>query len=147
MAKVLDLIIAHMKKLFAILFLFLVFFSFTPPVFADWESLRGDHPCTELAGGGQGRVVTIDCIPPLFANIIYWLLVFSGTVALFFVIFGGIKYLTSGGDPKQTEGARKTIMWALVGLAFVLFSFAIVRIIAEQTGVGCITKFGFGQCV
>lgn len=91
-------------------------------------------------------VVTLNCVPILFANIIYWLLVFGGIVALFFIIFSGVKFLTSQGDPKQVEGARKTLTWAIAGLVLILLSFAIINVIADITWVNCITKFGFTNC-
>ncbi|KKQ73910.1 MAG: hypothetical protein US96_C0047G0001, partial [Candidatus Woesebacteria bacterium GW2011_GWB1_38_5b] len=69
------------------------------------------------------------------------------SVALFFVIFSGIKFLTSAGDPKKVEGARNTLIWALIGLTIIILSFAILNIISELTGVGCIKLFGFEQCL
>lgn len=90
-----------------------------------------------------GNVLTIDCIPIIVQNVIFWLLVFAGTAALILLLIGGIKFITSGGDPKQTEGARKTLTYAILGLILILLSFAIIRFIAQVTGVDCITKFGF----
>lgn len=90
-----------------------------------------------------GKVLTIDCLPIIIQNLVFWLLVFGGTVALIIVIIAGIKLITSGGDAKQVEGARKTLTFAIIGLVVILFSFAIMRFIAQVTGVGCITKFGF----
>lgn len=95
---------------------------------------------------GLGYILTLDCIPPLVANLILWALIFAGTVALIFIIFSGIKFITSGGDPKQTEGARKTLTFAIAGLVLILLSFAILRFIADITNLGCITKFGFTSC-
>lgn len=91
----------------------------------------------------KGDILTIDCLPIIIQNLVFWLLVFGGTVALIIVIIAGIKLITSGGDAKQVEGARKTLTFAIIGLVVILFSFAIMRFIAQVTGVGCITKFGF----
>lgn len=91
-------------------------------------------------------VASINCIPFIIQNVIFWLLVFAGTAALVLLIIGGIKFITSGGDPKQTEGARKTLTFAILGLVLILLSFAILRFIAQTTGLKCITKFGFSQC-
>lgn len=93
--------------------------------------------CKKVVDGNE--ILTFNCLPILIANIIYWLLVFAGSVALFFIIFSGIKFLTSQGDPKQVEGARKTLTWAIAGLALILLSFAIVNIIAGVTGVSLST--------
>ena len=91
-------------------------------------------------------VATLNCIPILFQNVINGALIFAGVVALFIVIFAGFKFINSGGDPKQVEGARSTLTFALAGLAVVLFSFFIVNLIAYITGAQCITLFGFGNC-
>lgn len=91
-------------------------------------------------------VATLDCIGPIVANVVFWLLVFAGIVALVLIIISGIKFITSGGDQKRVEGARKTLTYAIAGLVLILLSFAIVRFIAQTTGVGCITEFGFTNC-
>lgn len=140
-----------MKKFLLIFTAVTLFASLVSPVLAqNRRQLTGieGRNCLYNPGGDirETGVVTIDCILPLFANIIFWLLMLSGTVALFFIVFGGFKLLTSGGDPKNVEGARKTITWAIIGLVVVLLSFGIVSFIGETTGVACIREFGFSQC-
>jgi hypothetical protein len=88
----------------------------------------------------------LTCIFPVFQNIISAALGFAGVVALFFIILGGFKLLTSGGDPKQIDGARKTLFYAILGLVLVLLSFLIINIIAAVTGTDCIKMLGFNQC-
>ena len=60
-----------------------------------------------------------------------------------------MKFITSGGDPKQAEGARKTLTFAIIGLMVVVFSFAIVNLVAKTTGVGClkISSLSLTKCV
>lgn len=89
-------------------------------------------------------VATLACIPVLFTNIIDAAFLLSGTVAMFFIVVAGIKYITSGGDAKQAEGARKTLTYAIIGLVVVLLSFFIINVISAVTGNECIKKFGFG---
>ena len=107
-----------------------------------WQSLAGNDCVVDGAA-------TISCFPIIIGNVIYWLLILAGIVALAFIILSGFKFLTSGGDPKQAEGARKTLTYAVIGLVLVLLSFGIVRVIGQVTGVreNCITRFGFTQCV
>jgi hypothetical protein len=128
-----------MKKLLSITLLTLVAIAtFTSPAFAQ-ELLR-DNSCLY-----QG-IPTMNCIMPLFANAVYWLILLSGSVALFLIMYGGFRFLTSGGDPKNLDGARKTITWSVVGLIVIILSFMIVNVIADLTGVNCITRFGFTAC-
>ncbi len=56
---------------------------------------------------------------------------FVGILAVAFLIWGGIKYIISGGDESKTEEANKTIINALVGLGIVLLSGVIVNFVIE----------------
>ena len=69
-------------------------------------------------------------------NTINFLIPLSGIVAVIFLIWAGIKYITAGGDKEKIESAKNTIMYALIGLLLVAFSFAMVKLIASLTGVG-----------
>ena len=129
------------KKIFVLFSLITSYLFIALPAFAQ-TSLVG-HRC--LYKGTS--VVTLDCIPIIVGNIIFWLLVFAGIVALILIIISGFKFVTSGGEPKKAEGARKTLTYAVIGLFVILISFGIVAFIAQQTGVGCIRRFGFTQCV
>lgn len=60
-------------------------------------------------------------------NIINYALFFIGVIALVFVIYGGIMYITSGGDSDKTTKARNTIMYAVLGIIVVVISYVIVR--------------------
>lgn len=93
-----------------------------------------------------GEIVTLECATVLFQNVLFWALTFAGIIALILIIVGGIKYITSGGDAKAADGAKKTITWSLIGLVVIIMSFAVLNIIANITGVNCITKFDFTSC-
>ena len=82
---------------------------------------------------------TLACIFPLLATIIYWALFFVGAAAVIMIIIGGIRFITSGGDAKRVEGAKKTIAFAILGLVLVFTSFLIVNLIAQITGVACLS--------
>lgn len=91
-------------------------------------------------------VPTLECLPAVFTNVVHGALLFSGLVALIFIIVGGIKFIRSEGDPKQAESARHTVTYAVLGLFLVLLSFFILGIIAFITRQECITQFGFTNC-
>lgn len=95
----------------------------------------------------NGDVATLRCIPAVFGNVVDWAVALAGAVAVFFIVLSGIKFLTSGGDPKQVEGARKTLTYTIIGLLIVFLSFAIIKLVGTITGASCIAKpFGFGNC-
>ncbi len=91
-------------------------------------------------------VATLDCLKYAFSNVVDWAIALAGLTAVFFIIFAGFKFLTSGGDPKQVEGARKTLTYAIAGLIIVFLAFAIIKLIGTITGATCINTFGFNTC-
>lgn len=92
------------------------------------------------------NIPTLQCVIPLFQNIVFWAIALSGITAVIFIIFAGIKFITSRGDAKQVEGARKTLTFAIIGLILVLSAFLIIVLIGNITGVTCIQQFGFSTC-
>lgn len=74
-------------------------------------------------------------IGSLVRNLITLAMVIASIVAFGFLIFGGIMWITSGGDKSKTEQARNTITAALVGLIIVFGSWAIMQIIEAVFGV------------
>lgn len=108
-------------------------------MFEDWNKLISD--CVTKEG-----VATLKCLPAVFQNVITAAVAFAGLIALIFIILSGIKLIVSGDDPKQVEGARHTLTYAIAGLLLVLLSFFIINIIAYITGASCITVFGFNSC-
>ena len=62
-------------------------------------------------------------------------IIISGILVFVVLVWGGIEWLTSGGDKTKTENAKNRITAALVGLAIIASSWALVRIIAYFFGV------------
>lgn len=91
-------------------------------------------------------VATLSCIPIVFQNVVKWTFIFAAVVAVFFIIFSGLKFIRSGGQPKLVEDARNTLTYAIIGLIIVLLSFFIINVISDITNVPCIKQFGFGNC-
>lgn len=62
------------------------------------------------------------------------LLTIAALVALGFVVYGGIQFVTSQGSPDSVSKARQTIINALIGLAVAVVATAIVAFIGDQLG-------------
>lgn len=60
-------------------------------------------------------------------NIINGSLFFIGAIALVFVIWGGILFVTSGGDAEKTTKARNTLLYAIIGIVVVVLAYVIVN--------------------
>ncbi|HEX8932099.1 MAG TPA: pilin [Patescibacteria group bacterium] len=85
-------------------------------------------------------VATINCVPLIFNNVANAFLTFSGVVAIFLIVWSGIRFITSGGDAKQVASARQTMTYAIVGLIVVLSAYALVFFIGYLTKTtNCIT--------
>ena len=67
----------------------------------------------------------------LIVNAINWVIGISGAVAVIFVLIGGIGYITSSGDAQKLQKAKKTITYALIGLAIVALSEIIVIFVSN----------------
>lgn len=53
----------------------------------------------------------------------------AGIIAVVMIIIGGYQYVTSAGDPSSATKARKTILYAIVGLVVSLSSFTILQFV------------------
>ncbi len=68
------------------------------------------------------------------------LLVIAVVTCLFFLIWGGIRWITSGGDKGSVQAARSTIIAAIVGLVIAMLAFFILNIVLIfMTGKGLTT--------
>ncbi len=65
----------------------------------------------------------------LLNNTITLAFIIAFILVFFFLVFGGIKWIISGGDQKQVESARNMITAAIVGLAIVALAYATTRIL------------------
>ncbi len=74
-------------------------------------------------------------IEDIFKNVIS-VIVWLGFIAmLVMLVMAGIKYLTSGGEPKAIQAAHYTLTWALLGILFMAIAWLILQLIGVFTGV------------
>lgn len=83
---------------------------------------------------------TLQDLEKVFESLVTSLLALGGIVLFLMLLNGGFKYLTSGGDPKATEGAQKTLTYAIGGLVLLAGSYMILNIIKTFTGAD-VTNF------
>jgi len=67
-----------------------------------------------------GNPITPETVEEILINIWSYLQKIAGTVAVIFIIIGGVMYMLSGGNKDAIERAKKTVIYAMVGLAIVL---------------------------
>lgn len=78
------------------------------------------------AGGGN----TLRGIVLMAINFI---LGFVGLIAVIMMIYGGFVLLTAAGDTDATSKAKNIILFAVIGIIIILFSFAIVNTLFDIT--------------
>ena len=62
----------------------------------------------------------------VFRNISSTVLYIVGIIAVGMLIWGGIRYVLSGGDSKKVTDAKNTVLYAIIGLIISFLSFAII---------------------
>lgn len=85
----------------------------------------GDSPFNKLCNITQGRFGNI------VSSVITILFIAAVIIALGFLVWGGIKWILSGGDKSAVEGARNTIVAAIVGLVIVFLSYFILSLVTN----------------
>ena len=76
----------------------------------------------------------------VFSNVVSAILPLAGIVLFILLIIGGFNFISSGGDPKKTEVAQKTISTAIMGFILVASAYLILVLIEKFTGVK-VTEF------
>lgn len=123
------------KKILSIVSVFAFVLGLSALVPATSNAALNDGVCdginTVVGGSGdceggeeadQTLKKTIDQAIDLFSLIV-------GAASVIMIIYGGFKYITSGGSDDATKSAKNTILYALVGLIIVLVAQTIVKFV------------------
>ncbi len=77
----------------------------------------------------------------LFARIVSSLVGITFIAAFAILVWGGFKYIMSGGEPKALAAAKQTIVWALLGILFIILAWLSIQLIAAFTGINALRTF------
>lgn len=83
---------------------------------------------------------TIQCLEPIFANVVRALTALLGIALFIMFVIGGYGFLFSGGDQKKLEKARGTLTNAVIGVVVIIVAYLILQTIHLFTGVN-VTQF------
>ena len=87
------------------------------------EAARADSMPTELIGP-EGVFTRI-------ANVVLYIV---GAISVIMLVWGGVRYIISGGDSKKITDAKNTILYAIIGLIIAVLAFAIVNFVLNAIG-------------
>jgi len=68
------------------------------------------------------------------SNILNVVFAIAGGVAMLIIIFAGIQFMLSRGDPQKSATARNAVIYAAIGLAVTALAFTIVRFVIGSVG-------------
>jgi amino acid transporter len=116
-----------MKRVLVALLSFISFLAVLPQMGVVYAGnalcpTGGDFANLPGCGGAQidativGKIVTI-------------LLILAVVLCLFFLIWGGIRWIISGGEKAKVDAARQTIIAAIVGLVIALLAYFILNLV------------------
>lgn len=93
------------------------------------------------AAQGEGQPTDLFGDTGIVTSITNTLLFVVGALSVIMIIFGGIRYATSGGNASAVTAAKNTILYAIVGLIVAFLAFAAVNwILGTISGGGYSTR-------
>lgn len=114
-----------MKKILPAISSTLATLSLASPAFAQSANI----------GIGKPSKVQITDIGRLITSSVNLIVVVAGILVFVYLVWGGIQWLTSGGDKTHVQEARDKITHALIGLAIIAAAWALTMIITTFLGV------------
>ena len=85
------------------------------------NAARADGMPTELIGDNG-----------VFSRLTNTILLIVGLISVIMLVYGGLRYILSGGDSKKVTDAKNTILYAIIGLIISLLAYAIVHFVLNS---------------
>ncbi len=101
-------------------------------------SVAAQSNCETAAGGIEGG---LNCAVPdptqenlfgdnsIFETVVNTMLFVVGAISVIMLIIGGIRYVVSAGDQNAVQGAKNTILYAIVGIVISFLAYALVNFV------------------
>jgi len=77
----------------------------------------------------------IRSLADLIRILVNMVLIIAGIMVFGFMLFGGIQYISSGGDKAQAQAARDKITYAIIGLIIIVAAYAIAKVLEVVFGI------------
>jgi hypothetical protein len=100
---------------------------YTAPVFAQLSPGNSDISGIGLEQGGGPKDLT--GVIGVVLSAIKWFYTIIFIVAVVMILYAAFIYITSKGDEKKVGAAKKQLIYAIVGMAVALLSYAIVSVV------------------
>lgn len=104
-----------------------IFGCITPPV--NLPGSEGNNPAAGVSN--------------LFTVIIRLVITVAALLTLVYLLWGGLDWVTSGGEKEKVVKAQQKITYAVIGIIFIVLSFGIFGVVAGNI-LGIVTLTGTG---
>ncbi|MFP4514527.1 MAG: pilin [Parcubacteria group bacterium] len=119
--------IATLLIVFSFIFLFNVSSSLAQETVGTEDGGCSGNNCQEVSlTNPLGENTTPNTI---IGRVINAVLGVIGSLALLMFVYGGITWMTSSGSPEKIKKGRDIIIWSVIGLAIIFFSYALVNFV------------------
>jgi len=97
------------------------------PFMAAAQFALPDPSGTGLGGGLSGET----SVTAFILRIINIALALAGLIAVLYLVIGGFRYITAGGNEDSSGSAKKIILNAVIGIIVIILSFVVVRVVSS----------------
>lgn len=100
------------------------------------EAGTANNPAQAGANTAKGSGMPAELVGAdgVFTKITNTVLYAVGIISVIMLIYGGLRYVISGGDSKKVTDAKNTIMYAIIGLIISILAYAIVNFVINAVG-------------
>lgn len=70
----------------------------------------------------------------LFESVANTLIFLIGGISVIYIILGGLRYVTSAGDPASIKSAKDTVLYAIIGVVVAILARLIVGFVINKVG-------------
>lgn len=104
------------------------------PVYAqaDASSQQACNAIKSINPNGTGCGASNNQVSRLIRVTLQLLSIIAGIIAVIMIIISGLKYITSQGDANAISSAKKSLIYAIVGIVIVAFAQIIVQFVLRR---------------
>jgi TRAP-type C4-dicarboxylate transport system permease small subunit len=107
---------------------------------ANFDFITGAFQSVEEGGESD--------LPTLIGNIVNLILFIAGVLAIIYLIYSGILYITAAGNPDAAKKGQQGLMNAAIGIVIIVLAFFIARAVvnyAQSSVAGTDPEYGDGE--
>lgn len=79
-------------------------------------------------------------LPGLFATVIDWVLMIAAGLAVIYLIYSGILYITAAGNPDSAKKGQQGIINAIIGIVIIVLAYTIITVVMNFAGGAASTE-------